>query len=97
MFSYKNAIKVRIPPNFEKFSEQVANEPRVVPWPVVYENVMISQILPGFPKPIFYVFNIETDANKLRLDFSNIVTILRKIMLISICTLNNDTLRIPKW
>ena len=35
----------RVPPIFEKFSEQVANGPRVVPWPVVYENVLISQIL----------------------------------------------------
>ena len=35
----------RVSPIFEKFSEQVANGPRVVPWPVVYENVLISQIL----------------------------------------------------
>ena len=34
----------RVPPIFEKFSEQVANGPRVVPWPVVYQNVLISQI-----------------------------------------------------
>ena len=39
---------------------------------------------------------IETDSKNMRLDFSNIVTILLMIMLISIHALNDQTLRIPK-
>ena len=41
--------------------------------------------------------NIETVPKKMRLGFSNIVTILLMIMLISIHMLNDQTLRIPKW
>ena len=35
----------RVPPIFEKFSEQIVYGPRVVPWPVVYENGLVSLIL----------------------------------------------------
>ena len=40
---------------------------------------------------------IESYAKKMRLGFSKIVSILLMIMLISIHTLNDQTLRIPKW
>ena len=36
----------RVPPIFEKFSEEIANGPKVVPWPVVvYENGLVSLVL----------------------------------------------------
>ena len=40
---------------------------------------------------------LESYAKKMRLDFSNFVTILLTIMLISIHMLKDETLRIPKW
>ena len=36
---------IRVPPIFEKFSEEIANGPKVVPWPVVYENGLVSLVL----------------------------------------------------
>ena len=42
--NFFGTVTLRVPPFFEKFSEQIANGPRVVPWPVVYENGLVSQI-----------------------------------------------------
>ena len=42
---YPNRENSRVLPILEKISEQVANGPRVVPWPVVYENGLVSLIL----------------------------------------------------
>ena len=63
------------------------------------QNVTLCQSPPKskIGHPPWGIHKLESYAKKMRLGFSKIVSILLMIMLISIHTLNDQTLRIPKW
>ena len=65
----------------------------LVDWDFRIENISMDQ-----SECIYYLCKGSRDwFKKMRLGFSNIVTILLVIMLISIHRLKDQTLRIPKW